>query len=159
MSDTLIAYADALVAALSAAFSTVTVNGQSLPVTVEWTDDASVDLSDADIARPLVWVLDVADTVETKDGICHEDFQFLVITQMKRPNATDSASAQIARDLASLSGGIRAWAKTRNAAAEIEVAGEVAVCVKAERPTARNHNDWHQNRRFFSETILTFRRY
>lgn len=157
MSDPLIDLADAVVSGLTAQFPTVTIGGKAIHVSYEWTDDAGVELSDQALGTPLVWVVDAKDVAESQHSIPFEDYQILVIVQMKRPGSA-TAAAHLARELAGLSADIRAWGKSDEETLQLTAGGEIYTCVKAERPSARNHEEWHRNKRFYSEIVLTFRK-
>jgi hypothetical protein len=158
MPDTLLSAADALVAALAAAFPTWEICGNRYAVTCQWSADVNIELTSAQLAAPLVWVLDAADDCQSDRGECHEDFDLLVIVQMGKPANIDEE--QMARDLSGLSAAVRDFLKSRDAALELDVGdGDAMTCIKARRPVARNHDEWHHDSRFFSEILGTFRRY
>ncbi len=86
------ALADALVTALAAAFPTIIFGGATLPVSVVWTEDANVDLADEAIKTPLVWVLDGSDVATSQHSQAFEDYDLLIIVQMKIPAGADTGA-------------------------------------------------------------------
>jgi hypothetical protein len=155
--DLLIALADALSTAIVAQFPSFAFAGNTLPVAAEWTVDANVDLKDGQITAPLIWVLDGAESAGSENHLPFEEFQLLVIVQMKIPADCDTAA--FARAMSALTASIRKWLRNCETALTLAVGDEAFPCLKAIRPVARNHDEWHHNGRFYSEILTHWRRY
>ena len=155
--DLLMDLADALVSGLAAAFPSIELFGATLPINVEWCEDANIELSDAAIKAPLVWVLDISDDAASENHESFEDYHLLIVVQMKIPAGCDTKA--FSRAMSRLSASIRTWARGRDTCALLEVQDEGFPCLRAERPTARNHDEWNIRRRFYSEILTQWRRY
>jgi hypothetical protein len=147
--DSLQSHAQALAAALQAEFPTVTIGGTSYPVTACWTDLPEVDVSDDEIKTPLVWVLDISETLGAKTSVpTYDERELLVVIQMK-VEVDQSADAAIA--LSALCSQIARFLLPRD---EAYILNE-AVCVTARR-SAKRIADW-ADLRFYSEIVSTWR--
>ena len=97
--DSLISHAEALAAALQAEFPAVSIGGTSYPVSITWTDLPEVDIADAKIKTPLVWVLDVSETLGVHTTLpVYDERELLIIVQMKvdADQSTEAARAMLA---------------------------------------------------------------
>ncbi len=149
-SDPLQDHAQALATALQTEFPAVTISGTSYPITVCWTDLPEVDISDDKIKTPLVWVLDISETLGARtSNPTYDERELLVVVQMKVPSVgllTETATA-----LSALSSQIARFIKPLDGAYILND----AVCVSARR-TAKRIDDW-TNMRFYSEITATWR--
>jgi hypothetical protein len=147
--DSLLSHAQALAAALQAEFPTVTIGGTSYPVTTCWTDLPEVDIADDKIHNPLVWVLDISETLGAKTSIpTYDEREILVVVQMK-VEVDQSADAAIA--LSALCSQIARFLLPRD---EAYILNE-AVCATVRR-SAKRIADW-ANLRYYCEIVSTWR--
>jgi hypothetical protein len=158
MPDTLHIIADNLVNSLASQFGTVNFSGTIANVAVEWTDNPTVDLSDAAITTPLVWVLDWGETLVAERGEEYEEYQILIIVQMKIPDVASQASVErvmagLVHDIARY---LRPWESSFGVGIDDT---EAAECIRVERKAAKNLDEWHAHRRYFAEVLTVWRRY
>jgi hypothetical protein len=137
---------------LQAAFPTVTIGGTSYATSITWTDLIEITENDDRLKAPLIWIVDVSETLgkHTTD-VPWDERELLIITQMKIPSA--DLSAETAQVLSSLSSQIARYVLPTLDDEPLYV--NDMVCITAKR-TAKNLQDYAQMK-YYSEILLTFR--
>ena len=138
MSDTLLDFCDALVAALNEA-------EKPLACAVSWQDDPIVDLAKGSLADPNLWIVDFASAHRTgQANIPVQELQILLIIQQRLGPVADRPAQ--CRGLAGLAGWIEDYCHTTPIAN--------ATCTETQRLPAR---DWakYTDEGLYRSEILT----
>jgi hypothetical protein len=156
MADSLLTLTDSLVESLATEFPVVEIDGVECPVTITWPIDPSVELKDEQLRDPLVWVIDFGETLEEEGDVTHEQFEVLIVVQMKLPAGEDEEStATTIRTLSAFAANIARHLRPIDGSLYL---GE-ALCVKVIRKQSRGLQDMSEKRRFFAEIQTTWRVY
>jgi hypothetical protein len=153
MADRLLDLCDAIVSSLATAFPTVSIDDTDLDVTVAWTSNPKVDISDSAITSPLVWVLDWGETLDTENGVPYEQAEVLIVVQMKR-GATQTDSTFV-RAMSALASQITRHFRPRDGSFELTDAN----CTMAQRRYGKDLADWNNDGRFYAEIATSWRVY
>ena len=145
MADHLLDLTDGLVSLLNAATFSQSIDA-------EWQDDPTIELDDAALKSPVVWVIDYAFSQLTRNGVPIEEYELIVVVQKKLDAKTDGKTQ--CRALSGLVNQLELFCRTT----PIVFDGEAAVCFGTKRETARDFGEYVTNGKFDAEFSAFYRR-